>query len=116
MRISNTDDIAYYSKDDGNNWIKMSSAGGKGSGKGAITKYNGNYRFIHSISGSIVYSDNYGQSWSYSSGVIGTNIGIFVKESNPNYVYYYSRGDTNGNTYFGVSKDGGKALHIILFA
>ena len=110
MRISNTDNIAYYSKDAGNNWIKMSSAGGEGSGKGAITKYNGNYRFIHSISGSIVYSDNYGQSWSYSSGVIGTNIGIFVEESNPNYVYYYSRGDTNGNTYFGVSKDGGKSF------
>jgi len=110
MRISYDDNIAYYSKDAGTSWTKMSSAGGEGAGKGAITKYNGNYRFLHALSGSIVYSDNYGQSWSYASGVTGGNIGILVEESNPNIVYYYSRGDYNEYTYFGVSTDGGNSF------
>ena len=88
----------------------MNSAGGNVGGNGAITKYNGKYRFLHALSGSIVYSDNYGQSWSYASGVKGGNIGILVDENYSNYVYYYSRGNYNEYTYFGVSKDGGKTF------
>ena len=110
MRISYNDNTAYYSNDAGTSWTKMNSAGGEGAGKGAITKYNGKYRFLHALSGSIVYSDNYGQSWNYASGVKGGNIGILVDENYSNYVYYYSRGNYNEYTYFGVSKDGGKTF------
>ena len=39
MRISEYNDEAYYSKDAGQSWIKMNSAGGKAGGRGAITKY-----------------------------------------------------------------------------
>ena len=110
MRISEYNDEAYYSKDAGKSWTRMNSAGGNVGGNGAITKYNGKYIFFHSFDKEIKYSDNFGENWYSSSGVIGDHIGLFVEESDPKYVYYYSRGEYNGQTYFGVSKDGGKSF------
>ena len=37
-------------------------------------------------------------------------VSLVVEESNPNIVYYYSRGDYNEYTYFGVSTDGGNSF------
>ena len=112
MRISENNDEAYYSKDAVQSWTRMISVWGKPRGNGVITKYNGKYIFFHSFDKKNIFSDNYGQNCYHSSGVIGEYIRFFVEESDPKYIYYYSRGEYNGQAYFGVLKMDEKVLHL----
>ena len=117
LRISSTNDVGYYSEDFGKTWKKMVSVGGKGGGRGAITKIGDDkYRFFHATSRAILYSDNYGRTWEESKGLIGQNFGIFVEESDPMIVYTYSnlgKSDTNpkAQNVLGISGNGGKSFY-----
>ena len=116
MRISNNEELGYYSENAGNTWKKMNSLGGFGAGAGAITVIGDEkYRFFHASSSKIVYSDNYGRSWEESTGTEGENFNILVEETDPMIVYAYSflpKSDSNpkGQLILGVSGDGGKSF------
>ena len=89
-RFSENEGIGYYSKDGGKTWTKMKNAGGTG-GKGAIAKIGKNYRIFHTTESGINYSDDFGDSWSQSTGLVGTKqFGVLVDYEDSNIVYAYS--------------------------
>ena len=89
-RFSENEGIGYYSKDGGEIWTKMKNAGGSG-GKGAIAKIGKNYRIFHTTESGINYSDDFGDSWSKSTGLVGTKqFGVLVDYEDSNIVYAYS--------------------------
>ena len=116
MRISNNQDVGYYSENGGFTWTKMESVGGFGGGKGAITVIGDEkYRFFHASSNIIVYSDDYGRSWKNCTGIAGEQFNIFVEISDPMIVYSYSfvkKSESNpkAQNILGVSGDGGKTF------
>ena len=89
-RFAEHEGKGYYSKDSGVTWTQMKNAGGTG-GKGAIAKIGTTYRIFHTGDNGISYSDDFGDSWSTSSGLVGTKqFGVLVEFSNPNIIYAYS--------------------------
>ena len=113
MRISNNEDLGYYSENSGATWKKMESVGGSGSGRGAITIIGDEkYRFFHALSNKILYSDNFGKDWKESTGLVGENFNIYVEESDPMIVYsisYIPKSQLNrAQIILGISGDGGK--------
>jgi hypothetical protein len=116
MRISNSQDVAYYSENAGRTWKKMKSAGGFGGGRGAITLIGDEkYRFFHTSSNKIIYSDDYGNTWNNSTGTLGEQFSVFVEETDPMIIYSYSytrKSDSNpkAQNILGISGDGGKTF------
>ena len=91
LRISDKEDLGYYSEDGGITWEERESVGGFGGGKGAITSLGyDKYRFFHASSNKIMYSDDYGKSWQNSTSIFGENFNILVEETEPMIAYYYS--------------------------
>ena len=109
IRIAeNQNDTApgFYTLDGGETWTKMANTPG---GKAAITQLvDGSYRFFKSSSDNstaVVYSDDYGQTWSDVGG-IATAYGskptyLLVEPDQPNIVYAYV---TYYNSSWGYSK------------
>ena len=89
VRYSEKGSGAFYSKDAGTTWEKLKS-GGSG-GKAAITQLDENtYRIFRTGSGSISYTDDFGESWKNAEGTEGSsNLWACVDEKNPKYVYAY---------------------------
>ena len=103
----------------------MNDAGGYG-GKGAIAKIGEIYRIFHATETDISYSDDFGDTWSKSTGLVGTEqFGILVYFEDSNIVYAYNakynpfwHSDTtkteptldDAQYDLGVSIDGGKTF------
>ena len=115
----------YYSKDSGVTWTQMKEPGGQG-GKGAIAKIGTTYRIFHTTESGINYTDDFGDTWSKSTGLVGTKeFGVLVDLADSNIVYAYT---AKYNAYWfydttkteptlddaqydlGVSTDGGKTF------
>ena len=124
-RFAEHEGKGYYSKDSGETWTQMKEAGGTG-GKGAIAKIGTKYRIFHTGENGIKYTDDFGDTWSQSTGLVGSKqFGILVEFSDPNIVYAYT---AKYNAYWfydpnkkeptlddaqydlGVSTDGGKTF------
>ena len=124
-RFSENEGKGYYSKDSGVTWTKMKDAGGSG-GKGAIAKIGTSYRIFHTTENGINYTDDFGDTWSKSSGLVGTKqFGVLVDFEDSKIVYAYT---AKYNAYWasdmtkteptlddaqydlGVSTDGGKTF------
>ena len=116
MRISTSQNVAYYSENAGRTWKKMKSAGGFGGGRGAITLIGDEkYRFFHTSSNEIKYSYDYGNTWNNSTGTLGEQFSVFVEEADPMIIYSYSyirKSDSNpkAQNILGISGDGGKTF------
>ena len=114
LRISDKNDIGYYSEDGGFTWKEMDNIFGIGGGKGAISMVaDEKYRFFHALSDRILYTDNHGKEWLQSSGTIGDNINIYIEDKDPMIVYYYSntkKDDSDKKNILGISGDGGKTF------
>ena len=125
VRFSENEGKGYYSKDSGTTWTKMKDAGGAG-GKGAIAKIGTSYRIFHTTENGINYTDDFGDTWSKSSGLVGTKqFGVLVDFADSKTVYAYT---AKYNAYWasdttkkeptlddaqydlGVSTDGGKTF------
>ena len=125
VRFSENEGKGYYSKDSGTTWTKMKDAGGAG-GKGAIAKIGTSYRIFHTTENGINYTDDFGDTWSKSSGLVGTKqFGVLVDFADSKIVYAYT---AKYNAYWasdttkkeptlddaqydlGVSTDGGKTF------
>lgn len=124
-RFSENSGKGYYSKDSGVTWTEMKDAGGT-SGKGAIAKIGTTYRIFHTTENGINYTDDFGDTWSKSTGLVGTKqFGVLVDFADSNIVYAYT---AKYNSYWfydttkteptlddaqydlGVSTDGGKTF------
>ena len=116
MRISNKNEVGYYSENGGKTWKIMENIFGVEGGSGAITPIaDEKYRYFHSLSDRILYSDNYGKEWEQSLGTLGENLNIYVEESDPMIIYTYSnikRTENNSEkkNILGISGDGGKTF------
>ena len=116
FRISNDNDLGYYSENAGETWIKMDTIGGIQAGRAAITvNEKEEYRFFHVLSDKIMFSDNYGKTWEESTGLVGEEFNLLVEESNPLILYSYSHvkdsnSEYNGKNILSISKDGGKSF------
>ena len=114
LRISDRNDIGYYSEDSGFTWKEMDNIFGVGGGRGAITIIaDEKYRFFHALSDRILYTDNYGKEWLKSAGTLGQDINIYIEEKDPMVIYTYSNtknDDSNKKNILGISGDGGKTF------
>ena len=89
-RFSENEGKGYYSKDSGETWTQMKNGGGT-SGKGAIAKIGSIYRIFHTSENGISYTDDFGDTWSKSEGLVGSKpFGILVEFSDPNIIYSYT--------------------------
>ena len=89
-RFSENEGKGYYSKDSGETWTQMKNGGGT-SGKGAIAKIGSIYRIFHTSDNGISYTDDFGDTWSKSEGLVGSKpFGILVEFSDPNIIYSYT--------------------------
>lgn len=87
-RISENDATGYYSMDGGKSWTGMQFDGS--SGKLSITEVeDGVYRIFHSgSSGAVSYTDDFGGTWSNSTGISGTKATYtLVDPTDPSVVY-----------------------------
>ncbi|MDE5620040.1 MAG: 1,4-beta-glucanase [Ruminococcus sp.] len=88
-RVGEHDAKGYYSLDGGKTWEDLKVQ--RGGGKLAITQLeDGSYRFIHASSdnASISYSDDFGATWSNSTGLDGSKTTYpLVDPENPAVVY-----------------------------
>ena len=87
-RISENTADGFYSLDGGKSWTGMTFDGS--SGKLSITETeDGVYRIFHSgSSGAISYTDDFGETWSNSTGISGTKTTYtLVDPSDPSIIY-----------------------------
>ena len=114
LRISDRNDIGYYSEDGGFTWKELDSIFGVGGGRGAITIIaDEKYRFFHALSDRVLYTDNHGRDWFQSTGTLGQDINIYIEEKDPMIVYTYSntkKDDSDKKNIQGISGDGGKTF------
>jgi hypothetical protein len=114
LRISDRNDIGYYSEDGGFTWKELDNIFGVDGGKGAITIIaDEKYRFFHALSDRILYTDNLGKDWFQSAGTLGEDINIFIEEKDPMVIYTYSntkKEDSEKKNILGISGDGGKTF------
>ena len=91
VRFAENEGKGYYSKDAGKTWNEMKDAGGSG-GHGDIAKIDDDtYRIFHTNASGIQYSDDFGDTWSKSTGTVGTKVfGVYVEDSDPSIVYSYT--------------------------
>ncbi len=91
VRFAEHDSKGYYSTDAGKSWTEMKDSGGSG-GKGDIAKIDDDtYRIFHTSASGVSYSDDFGDTWSKSSGTVGTkDFGILVDKEDNSVVYAYT--------------------------
>lgn len=102
VRYAEHNNEGYYSTDGAATWTKMTNAGGSG-GKAAIAKVDDStYRIFHTSASGISYTDDFGETWSNSTGTVGTKIfGVLVDPVDPSYVYSYT---AKYNEYWSADK------------
>jgi hypothetical protein len=90
VRAGENDSTAYYTLDGGDTWVSL--PGGTAGAKAAINQIDDDtYRIYFGGTGSISYTDDFGETWQKSSGVAGTmQIQPLVDAENPQYVYAYT--------------------------
>ncbi len=90
-RVAQNDGTGYYSLDGGATWTEMKFP--NGGGKISVTQLeDGTYRILYSSSDNaqIQYTDDFGGSWSSSSGLTGTKtVYTLVEAADPSIVYGY---------------------------
>ena len=91
VRLSQNNAKGYYSKDSGKTWTEMATCPNSG-GKAALTKLaDRTIRIFVTGDGSVSYSDDFGGSWTKSTGLDASKPVIaFVDIENPKYVYAYT--------------------------